>query len=86
MHILIVEDDAAIATNLYDFLEAYGHSADAAGDCITSLHLAVTETFDSILLNLGLPSLDSLTVCRKLREAMRTGDTCVLICTNFDAH
>ncbi|MEO6563638.1 MAG: response regulator [Nitrosospira sp.] len=75
MHILIVEDDAAIAASLYDFLEGNGHSVDAAGDCISGLHLAVTETVDGILLNLGLPSLDRLPVCRKLREAMRTDDT-----------
>jgi hypothetical protein len=32
----------AIATNLYDFLEARGYGVDAAGDGITGLHLAVT--------------------------------------------
>ncbi len=55
MHILIIEDDPAIATNLYDFLEARGHSVDAAADGITGLHLAVTQKFDGILLDLGLP-------------------------------
>ena len=65
MHILIIEDDPAIATNLYDFLEARGHSVDAAADGITGLHLAVTQKFDGILLDLGLPGMDGITLCRK---------------------
>jgi DNA-binding response OmpR family regulator len=68
VHILIIEDDPTIATNLYDFLEARGHSVDAAGDGITGLHLAVTQKFDGILLDLGLPGMDGITLCRKLRK------------------
>jgi DNA-binding response OmpR family regulator len=83
MHILIVEDDAAIATNLYDFLEACGHSADATSDGIIGLHLAVTQKFDGILLDLRLPSLDGLTVCRKLRNEARI-NTPILMLTAKD--
>jgi DNA-binding response OmpR family regulator len=68
VHILIIEDDPTIATNLYDFLEARGHSVDAAADGITGLHLAVTQKFDGILLDLGLPGMDGITLCRKLRK------------------
>ncbi len=68
MHILIIEDDPAIATNLYDFLEARGHAVDAAADGITGLHLAITQHFDGILLDLGLPGMDGITLCRKLRQ------------------
>jgi len=68
VHILIVEDHPAIATNLYDFLEARGHIVDAAADGITGLHLAVTQRFDGILLDLGLPGMDGITLCRKLRR------------------
>ena len=68
MRILIIEDDTTIAANLYDFLEARGHSIDAAADGVTGLHLAVTQTFDAIVLDLGLPGMDGLTLTRKLRE------------------
>lgn len=68
MRILIIEDDATIAANLYDFLEARGHSVDAAADGVTGLHLAVTQPFDTIVLDLGLPGMDGLTLARKLRE------------------
>ena len=55
MHVLIVEDDRHIAANLYDYLEARGHRVDAAADGVTALHLAVTQEFDAIVLDLGLP-------------------------------
>ncbi|OGA48532.1 MAG: two-component system response regulator [Betaproteobacteria bacterium RIFCSPLOWO2_12_FULL_62_58] len=83
MRVLIIEDDPAIAANLYDFLEARGHSVDAAADGVTGLHLAVTHPFDSILLDLGLPGMDGATLCRKLREEAHV-DTPVLMLTARD--
>lgn len=68
MQILIIENDATIAANLYDFLEARGHSVDAAADGLTGLHLAVTRPFDVIVLDIGLPGMDGLTLARKLRQ------------------
>jgi DNA-binding response OmpR family regulator len=67
MRILIIEDDPAIATNLYDFLSAHGHSVDAAGDGVTGMHLAVRERFDAIVLDVGLPGMDGMKLCEKLR-------------------
>lgn len=83
MHILIIEDDPAIATNLYDFLEARGHTVDAAADGITGLHLAVTQPFDVILLDLGLPGMDGTVLCRRLREEAGA-DTPILMLTARD--
>lgn len=83
MRILIVEDDTTIATNLYDYLEGKGHVVDAAADGITGLHLAVVQDFDAILLDLTLPGMDGLKVCRKLREEAGK-DTPVLMLTARD--
>lgn len=83
MRILIIEDDPAIAANLYDFLEGRGHVVDAAADGVTGLHLAVTGEFDAIVLDLGLPGMDGTTVCRRLREDARR-DTPVLMLTSRD--
>ncbi len=68
MRILIIEDDADLAANLYDYLEAKGHSADAAGDGVTGLHLAVTNDYDVIVMDINMPGMNGLTVCRKLRD------------------
>ena len=83
MRILIIEDDPAIAANLYDFLEARGHVPDTAGDGVTGLHLAVTGGFDAIVLDLGLPGMDGTALCRKLREEARD-ETPVLMLTARD--
>lgn len=83
MRILIIEDDTAIATNVYDYLASRGHAVDAAGDGVTGLHLAVTGQFDAIVLDLGLPGMDGTRVCQKLREEAHV-DTPVLMLTARD--
>jgi DNA-binding response OmpR family regulator len=83
VRILIIEDDRSIATNLYDFLTTRGHAVDAAADGVTGLHLAITEPFDSIILDIGLPGMDGLKVCSKLRHDAQV-DTPVLMLTARD--
>lgn len=83
MRVLIIEDDPAIAANLYDFLEARGHAVDAASDGVTGLHLAVTGGFDAIVLDVGLPGMSGSVLCRKLREEAKN-DTPVLMLTARD--
>lgn len=83
MRILIIEDDPSIAANLYAFLEAHGHNVDAAADGVTGLHLAVAQPFDGILLDLGLPRMDGITLCRRLRGEARI-DTPILMLTARD--
>ena len=83
MRILIIEDDRAIATNLTDHLVSRGHWVDAAADGLTGLHLAVTESFDAIVLDVGLLGIDGVAVCRKLRTDAQK-DTPILILTARD--
>lgn len=83
MHVLIIEDNPDIAANLGDFLEDHGHTVDFAGDGVTGLHLAVVNDFDAIVLDLQLPGMDGLDVCRKLRDEANK-DTPVLMLTARD--
>ena len=68
MRILIIEDNPDIAANIGDYLDEIGHTVDFAGDGITGLHLAIVNDFDAIVLDLALPGMDGLEVCRKLRQ------------------
>lgn len=68
MRILIIEDNSDLAANIYDYLEEKGHILDAAADGITGLHLAIVNDYDAIILDLTLPGLDGLTLCKKLRD------------------
>lgn len=66
--ILIVEDDMTIAGNLYAYLEAHGFVPDAAYDGVHALALLKANTFDAVVLDIGLPGLDGFRVLRGLRE------------------
>ena len=66
--ILLVEDNHDIAEMVGDHLEQQGYEVDYAADGVTGLHLAVSQDFDAIILDLMLPGMDGLEVCRKLRE------------------
>jgi len=69
MNILLVEDNRDLATNLFDYFEAKGHTMDLAGDGISGLHFAASNQYDVIILDLMLPGIDGFTLCRRLREA-----------------
>lgn len=84
LHVLVIEDNPDLAANVCDFLEAKGHVVDVAGDGLTGLHLAVTRDFDAIVLDIMLPGMDGLTLCRKFREEARR-TTPVLMLTARDA-
>jgi DNA-binding response OmpR family regulator len=84
LHVLVIEDNVDLAANVCDFLEAKGHVVDVAGDGLTGLHLAVTRDFDAIVLDIVLPGMDGLTLCRKFREEARRS-TPVLMLTARDA-
>ncbi|MGD9364193.1 MAG: response regulator transcription factor [Desulfobacteraceae bacterium] len=68
LRILIVEDNVDIAGNIGDYLEQQGHLLDFAMDGISGLHLALTQKFDVIVLDIMLPGMDGLTFCRKLKK------------------
>lgn len=83
MRILVVEDHMDLAENIGDYLTPKGHALDFAADGITGLHLAVTNPYDVIVLDLALPGMDGISLCRKLREEAKR-DTPVLMLTARD--
>ena len=81
--ILLIEDHRDIAEMVGAYLESQHYELDYAGDGVTGLHLAVVNDYDAIVLDLMLPGMDGLTLCRKLREEARR-DTPVLMLTARD--
>jgi two-component system OmpR family response regulator len=69
VRVLVVEDEASLAERLMDALGAGGYAADSAGDGARADYLAQTEGYDAIILDLGLPKIDGLTLLRRWREA-----------------
>ena len=66
--ILIIEDNIDISENIADYLEPRGHVLDFAFDGLSGLHLALTEEYDVIILDLMLPGMDGIELCRKLKK------------------
>ena len=81
--ILIVEDNKDIAENIADYFEPLGHSLDFAADGLVGLHIAQAHDFDVIVLDLMMPRLDGMSLCRKLREDLHL-DTPILMLTAKD--
>lgn len=69
LNVLIIEDQHDIAANIWDFLERRGYRVDHAADGRSGLQAALRGTADVIVLDLGLPRLDGLDLCRQLRAA-----------------
>lgn len=69
MRVLVIEDHADIADNIVDHLSLRGHTVEVAPNGLGGLHLAVTEVYDVIVLDVMLPGMDGLSVCRRLRES-----------------
>ena len=69
LRVLLIEDQHDIAANIWDFLERRGHAVDHCADGATGLAHALQGGFDVIVLDLGLPRLDGLELCRRLRES-----------------
>src|SRR5215831_12608736 len=69
MRILVVEDEAALARQLSTALTVSGYAVDCAGDGDRADFLGQTEQYDAVVLDLGLPKVDGLTVLRRWREA-----------------
>lgn len=72
MRCLVVEDDAPIREDLQRILAAAGFSVDAVADGETAWYQGDVEDYDAVILDLGLPRLDGLSVLRRWRAAGRT--------------
>lgn len=68
MRILVVEDEAAISQQLARTLAEAGYAVDCAEDGEQADFLVHTERYDSVVLDLGLPKIDGLTLLRRWRD------------------
>ena len=78
MRILIVEDEPNLLRQLKTGLESAGYAVDTATDGEEGLYLGNTEAYDAVILDLGLPEIDGLTVLDRWRKEGRIMPVLVL--------
>ena len=78
MRILVVEDEPTLSAQLVQAISAAGHTVEAAGDGAQAHYLGDVESFDAVVLDLGLPVLDGLSVLRRWRAAGRNMPVLIL--------
>jgi len=69
VRILLVEDEASLRDGIVDLLEGDGHTVTAVGDGVMGVETGLREAFDLVVLDLMLPRMDGVEVCRRLRAA-----------------
>ena len=78
VRILVAEDEAALSEQLAGALTGAGYAVDVAADGEEADCLGQTETYDAVVLDLGLPRVDGLTVLRRWRDAGLTMPVLIL--------
>ena len=81
--VLIVEDHQALAQTIADHLEMADFIVDFAADGLTGLHLAVTNPYDAIILDVMLPGIDGFSICDKIRKDAKS-DVPIIMLTARD--
>ncbi len=66
--ILLAKDHRPLADSVGAYLEAVGFVVDYAADGLTAMHLAATQRYDAIVLDIGLPGVNGLEIRRSLRR------------------
>ncbi len=82
MRILIVEDEPTLAMQLQQALERAGYAVQAAHDGREGHYLGEVEPFDAVILDLGLPGMDGVSVLRRWRAAGLTMPVLILTARN----
>ena len=85
LSILLVEDHLAIARQVLDFLDGLGWQTDHAGTGALAVQLATRNSYDVVLLDLNLPDIDGLQVCRAIK-AGAPSNVPILMLTARDAY
>jgi len=78
VRVLVVEDEASLARQLLELIRRAGYAVDHAADGERAELLAHDEPYDAVVLDLGLPKVDGLTLIRRWRESGRSIPVLVL--------
>lgn len=78
MRLLVVEDDPDLSEQLLEALRESGYAVDVTGDGEEAEFLGETEPYDAVVLDLGLPGVDGMTILERWRDAGRVMPVLIL--------
>lgn len=78
MRLLVVEDELTLQRQLVEALSASGYTVDVASDGREALYMGQEQTYDAVILDVGLPLMDGISVLRKWRADQRTMPVLIL--------
>ena len=82
--ILVVDDDPDIREVMAEFLKDMGHQVITAEDGLSGLNMAIRQSPDLIILDIDMPGLSGIDICRELRLTEQTRLTPIIIQTGFN--
>ena len=77
--VLLVEDHQNLAKTVATYLERCDIVVDYAADGLTALHLVATNSYDAIILDINLPAVDGLTLCKRIREDAKINSPIIMM-------
>lgn len=79
LRLLFVEDHVGLALNLSEFFAGQRYETDFASDGLSALHLCATNDYDVLIVDIMLPGLSGLTLCRRIRSELGLSTPIILI-------
>lgn len=79
VRVLVIEDNAALAANISDFLEDGRYLLDFAADGLVALHLASTNDYDVIVMDIMLPGMSGFTLCQRIRNDLHCATPIIMM-------
>ena len=84
--ILVVDDEPAIREMLYELLTREGYAVEQAGNGLDALRIHSKDPVDLVVLDILMPEMDGLEVCRTIKAEPVLADMKVIIITGFPEH
>ncbi len=84
MKILIIEDERRVANLIKKGLEEYHYNAELAMEGIQGRKMALSEEYDVIIMDILLPDMNGLDLCKQIRQAKPQTPIIMLNCIGYD--
>lgn len=79
IRMLVIEDNVALAENIFEYFNEDQYVLDFSADGLTALHLLTVNQYDVIVLDVMLPAVSGVEICRRVREDLRCSTPIIMV-------